>query len=143
MAFALAVVNFGLIYALPVRLGELTSWTPARIGLAMVWPLLFGGALSWFVVAASARLRPATVTLALMVTSGLAVPVAALAAWPALLLAAQAAASIAAASGQGVLAGRAVAAAPESRRPVAIGLFNLCYLLGTAFGPVVMGLLVQ
>ncbi|MDP9869598.1 MULTISPECIES: MFS transporter [Streptosporangium] len=61
------------------------------------------------------------------------------AAAPGLLLA-QAAASIAAASGQGVLAVRAVSAAPEEHRPAAIGLFNLCYLLGTAFGPAVVAL---
>lgn len=140
LAFALAVGNFGLIYALPVRLSELTTWSSAQIGVAMVWPLLFGGALSWSVVAASARMRPRLMITALAVTGVAAALAAAFTSWVPGLLVAQAAASIAAASGQGVLAVRATSAAPEEHRPAAIGLFTLCYLLGTAFGPAVVAL---
>ncbi|MET8337600.1 MFS transporter [Streptosporangium canum] len=140
LAFALAVGNFGLIYALPVRLSELTTWSSAQIGVAMVWPLLFGGALSWSVVAASARMRPRPMIAALAVTGAAAALAAAFTSWVPGLLIAQAAASIAAASGQGVLAVRATSAAPEEHRPAAIGLFTLCYLLGTAFGPAVVAL---
>ncbi|MEV4066878.1 MFS transporter, partial [Nonomuraea dietziae] len=143
LAFALAVGNFALIYALPARLTELTSWTSAQIGVAMVWPLLFGGGLSWFVVAASARMRPRPVIAALVVAGVAAALTAAFTGWAFGLLAAQAAASIAAASGQGVLAVRATSAAPEEHRAAAIGLFNLCYLLGTAFGPAIVALLVS
>ncbi|OUC93185.1 MFS transporter [Streptosporangium minutum] len=140
LAFALAVGNFGLIYALPVRLSELTTWSSAQIGVAMVWPLLFGGALSWSVVAASARMRPRPMITALAVTGAAAALAAAFTSWVPGLLIAQAAASIAAASGQGVLAVRATTAAPEEHRPAAIGLFTLCYLLGTAFGPAIVAL---
>ncbi|MEU4723336.1 MFS transporter [Nonomuraea dietziae] len=143
LAFALAVGNFALIYALPARLTELTTWTSAQIGVAMVWPLLFGGGLSWFVVAASARMRPRPVIAALVVAGVAAALTAAFTGWAFGLLAAQAAASIAAASGQGVLAVRATSAAPEEHRAAAIGLFNLCYLLGTAFGPAIVALLVS
>ncbi|WP_031169143.1 MFS transporter [Streptosporangium roseum] len=140
LAFALAVGNFGLIYALPVRLSELTTWSSAQIGMAMVWPLLFGGALSWFVVAASARMRPHLMITALAATGVAAALASAFVSWVPGLLVAQAAASIAAASGQGVLAVRATSAVPEEHRPAAIGLFTLCYLLGTAFGPAVVAL---
>lgn len=57
------------------------------------------------------------------------------------LLVAQALASIAAASGQGVFAVHSTEAVPDEERPSAIGLFNLCYLLGAAFGPAVVSLL--
>jgi hypothetical protein len=30
---------------------------------------------------------------------------------------------------------------PDERRPAAIGLFTLCYLLGAAFGPAIVALL--
>ncbi|MEE1940150.1 MFS transporter [Streptomyces sp. TRM 70361] len=140
-AFALAVVNFGLMYAIPERLSEHTDWTSSQIGVAMVWPLLLGGTLSWFVVAASARVGrvPVAAVLAAMGVAG------AVTAWlataPPVLLVAQGLASIAAASGQGVLAVHATSAVPDGHRPAAIGLFNLCYLLGAAFGPAVVGLL--
>ncbi|WP_327087838.1 MFS transporter [Nonomuraea sp. NBC_01738] len=135
LALGLAVVNFGLIYALPARF---SGWTRAEVGAAMVWPLLFGGALSWFVVAASTRVRRG-VTLTALVAAGIAAAVTVtLTAWPPALLVAQAAASLAAASGQGVLAVQAADAAAEADRPAAIGLFTLCYLLGVAFGPLLL-----
>lgn len=58
-----------------------------------------------------------------------------------LLLLAQALASIAAASGQGVFAVHSTKAVPDEERPAAIGLFNLFYLLGAAFGPAIVSLL--
>jgi len=48
--------------------------------------------------------------------------------------------SIAAAAGQGALAGRATSAVPDDDRPAAIGLFNLCFPLGAAFGPAIVSL---
>ncbi|MFJ5266351.1 MFS transporter [Streptomyces sp. NPDC088387] len=140
IAFALAVVNFGLMYAVPEALTEHTDWDSDRIGLSMVWPLLFGGALSWFVVAASGPLgrRP---VVAVLVVLGAVAPLLALGTAWTVLLVAQASASIAAASGQGILAGQANDAVHEDQRPAAIGLFNLCYLLGAAFGPSIATLL--
>ncbi|MDQ8707910.1 MFS transporter [Streptomyces sp. LHD-70] len=141
LAFVLAVVNFGLMFAIPDRLGEHTTWSAGQIGIAMVWPLVLGGTLSWFVVAASARLgrRPIIIVLLLF---GIAAPVVTEFGTTSLvLLAAQALASIAAASGQGVFAVQATSALPDEERPSAIGLFNLCYLLGAAFGPAIVALL--
>ncbi|MGP3986458.1 MFS transporter [Streptomyces sp. 3N207] len=141
LAFLLAVVNFGLLYATADRLDEHTTWLPGQIGAAMVWPALLGGTLSWFVVAISGRLgrRPIIVVLLLL---GLTAPVVTgFSTAPLLLLAAQAIASIAASSGQGVFAVQATAALPDTERPSAIGLFNLCYLLGAAFGPAAIALL--
>ncbi|MFE3452621.1 MFS transporter [Nonomuraea sp. NPDC059194] len=141
LAFALAVGNFALMYALPVRLAP--HWTAGQIGMAMVWPLLLGGTLSWFVVAASARVRPGLVIGALAVLGGAAPVAVAIGDWPPVLLVAQAAASIAAASGQGVLAVRATSSVSQAHRPAAIGLFNLAYLLGAAFGPAIVSLLLE
>ncbi|MET8824592.1 MFS transporter [Streptomyces sp. NPDC004610] len=140
IALALAIVNFGLMYAVPEALTEHTDWSKDTIGVSMVWPLLFGGALSWFVVAASGPLgrRP---VVSVLVVLGAVAPFLALSGTWLVLLVAQACASIAAASGQGILAGQANDAVREPERPAAIGLFNLCYLLGAAFGPTIATLL--
>ncbi|WP_149549100.1 MFS transporter [Streptomyces marokkonensis] len=141
LAFCLAVVNFGMMYAIPERLEDHTSWSSSEIGVAMVWPLLLGGALSWFVVAASARTGRRPVITALVTLAVLGPVLAALTTASLALLAAQALASIAAASGQGVFAVHATSAVPDAQRPPAIGLFNLSYLLGAAFGPAIVSLL--
>lgn len=141
LAFSLAVVNFGLIYAIPVQLSQHTGWTTSQIGVAMLWPLLFGGTVSWIVVAATARTSFRAVTTVLAVAGMVASVTAVLSVSPFVLLIAQAVGSVAAASGQGVLAVRAAAAVPDDHRPAAIGLFNLCYLLGAAFGPAMVLLL--
>ncbi|MFF7855316.1 MFS transporter [Streptomyces sp. NPDC007904] len=141
LAFCLAVVNFGMMYAIPERLEDHTSWSSSEIGVAMVWPLLLGGTLSWFVVAASARTGRRPVIAALVTLAVLGPVLAVLATASLALLAAQALASIAAASGQGVFAVHATSAVPDEQRPPAIGLFNLSYLLGAAFGPAIVSLL--
>ncbi|CCH32223.1 MFS transporter [Actinosynnema sp. NPDC047251] len=140
LAFVLAVVNFGLMYVLPPRLTEHSGWTSGEVGLALLWPLLFGGLVSYVVVAATARtpfrvvavLFPALAAIGLVLTGVSVVPV--------VLLVAQALASLAAASGQGVYAVRAGNAVDSHRAP-AMGLFNLTYLLGAAFGPAIAALL--
>ncbi|WP_435867342.1 MFS transporter [Streptomyces werraensis] len=142
LALCLAVVNFGMMYAIPERLEDHTSWSTSEIGVAMVWPLLLGGALSWFVVAVSAARAGRRFVITAL--AGLALAGAVLAAVgtsPAVLLAAQALTSIAAASGQGAFAVHATSAVPDAERPTAIGLFNLAYLLGAAFGPAIVSLL--
>ncbi|MEV2278342.1 MFS transporter [Nocardiopsis sp. NPDC049922] len=140
LALALAIVNFGLMYAVPQALTEHTDWTIDRIGVSMVWPLLLGGGLSWFVVAASGPLGRRPVVTVLVVLGAVAPLLALSGSWTVLLVA-QASASIAAASGQGVLAGQAQDAVRAADRPSATGLFNLCYLLGAAFGPSIATLL--
>ncbi|MHC0433251.1 MFS transporter [Streptomyces sp. O3] len=140
LAFLLAVVNFGLMFAIPDRLGDHTSWSTSQIGVAMVWPLLLGGTLSWFVVAASGRVGRGPI-IAVLLLLGVSAPlVTGFGTTSLVLLAAQALASIAAASGQGVFAVQATGALPDEERPSGIGLFNLCYLLGAAFGPAIVAL---
>ncbi|MFI6818349.1 MFS transporter [Nonomuraea sp. NPDC050328] len=135
LAFGLGVVNFGLLYALPGPLAAGTGWSGTAVGLAMTWPLLFGGLASYGVVAWTERLPFALSAALLAGLAATATVVALLGTAPPALLVAQGLASVAAASGQGVLAGRARTAVPEKDRPAAMGLFNLAYLLGTAFGP--------
>jgi MFS transporter, DHA2 family, metal-tetracycline-proton antiporter len=140
-ALFLAIVNFGLFYAAPTLLAWQTGWPPAAVGAVMLWPYLLGGALSWLVVALTARLRLRTLAACLAAT----VVAAALVAWSVaavpILLVAFAAGSVAAAAGQGALARHAAEAVPGPYRSPAIGMFNLCYLLGTAFGPAIVGLI--
>ncbi|MFE3330616.1 MFS transporter [Streptomyces sp. NPDC059202] len=137
LAFGLAVVNFGLMYAIPGTLSVTTDWSADRIGLAMVWPLLLGGLVSWPVAAVSTRLGHRTMVTVLVALAVLGVAAATRGTGLPVLLAAQAAASVAAASGQAVLGARAAGVSPADEMPSALGLFTLCYLLGAAFGPAV------
>ncbi|MFC4061193.1 MFS transporter [Planomonospora corallina] len=137
LAFLLAAANFGMIYLLPALLAERTGWTSGAVGAAILWPLLFGGLVSYGTIAATAK---APVKAVAVLFSGLAAAGVALAGAgvsPAVLLVAQAFTSLAAASGQGAFAARATAAVPGRARATAMGLFNLCYLLGAAFGPAI------
>ncbi|MDP4511876.1 MFS transporter [Nonomuraea turcica] len=136
-AFLLAAVNFGMMYALPPLLAEGAGWTGQQVGLAITWPLLLGGILSYLVIAVTAR-APFQLLIAIFAASaGAGIVLAGLNVPPFALLMAQALTSIAAASGQGALATRAGAAVPDGARPAAMGLFNLAYLLGAAFGPAI------
>lgn len=137
LAFALAVVNFGMFYAIPVLLSR-HGWSAGEIGIAMLWPLLLGGMASWAVVAFTARLRFGAVVPGFVVAAVVAPLIAAFAVAPAVLLVAPGITALAAASGQGVFVVRATAAVPDDHRPAAIGLFTLCYLLGAAFGPAIV-----
>ncbi|MBN6054832.1 MFS transporter [Nonomuraea sp. RK-328] len=153
-AFLLAVANFGMMYALPPLLAEGAGWTGAQVGVAITWPLLFGGLASYAVIALTARvpfgllatiftaLAAAGVALAGLVAATALPARAALDAAPLALLSAQGLTSVAAASGQGAFAMRAGSTVPEAARPAAMGLFNLAYLLGAAFGPSIATLLV-
>lgn len=136
LAFALAVVNFGLMYVLPPRLTGQSGWTSGEVGLAILWPLLFGGLMSYVVVAVTAKTPFRAVAVLFPALAAIAVLLAGASVAPAVLLIAQALASLAAASGQGVYAVRAGAAAGP-HRAAAMGLFNLTYLLGAAFGPAI------
>ncbi|MEU6857334.1 MFS transporter [Glycomyces sp. NPDC046736] len=142
IAFVLAVANFGIVYAAPGRLGDLTAWTPGQLGLAVAVPYLFGGVTSWLLVARSARLRYPTLITALLLASAAAVAAVTLGnALVPLLFAGMATGSLAAATGQGALALRATKST-STQSATAMGLFNLCYLLGAAFGPAIAALAV-
>ncbi len=137
LAFVLAVVNFGMFYGIPVLLTRHAGWTAGEIGLATLWPLLFGGLASW-VVTVTARLRFGAVVTGFVI-AGIASPLVVLSSVaPLVLLVAPGISSVTAASGQGVFVVRAV---PDDHRSAAIGLFTLCYLLGAAFGPALVTLL--
>ncbi|MEU5259206.1 MFS transporter [Amycolatopsis sp. NPDC021455] len=142
LAFTLAVINFGMFYAIPVLLSRHAGWTAHQIGTAMLWPLLFGGAGSWVVVAVTARVRFGPLITGFAIAGGVAVLIAVSSGTPLVLLLAPAVSSIAAAAGQGVFAVRATAAVPDGCRSAGIGLFTLCYLLGAAFGPAIVALLI-
>lgn len=141
LAFALAVVNFGILYAAPGLLAAPTGWTTAQLGVALLVPYLCGGALSWFLVAASGRLgfRALIAVLACAAATAMAFVVFGTA-WLPLLFAGMVTGSLAAATGQGALTLHAAAVVPDPDRPTAIGMFNLCFLLGVAFGPVIAAL---
>jgi MFS transporter, DHA2 family, metal-tetracycline-proton antiporter len=141
LAFTLGVVNFGILYAASPLLARHTGWTTGQIGVAMLWPYLLGGALSWFLVAASARVRPG-VTIGALLTAGLAAPlIVASSGWLPVLLLGMAVGSLAASTGQGALAVRATTVVPAAHRPEAIGLFNLCYLVSVGIGPAITAML--
>ncbi|TWF75565.1 MFS transporter [Pseudonocardia hierapolitana] len=143
LALALAVVNFGIVYAAPAMVTDLTGWTSGQLGLALLWPYLGGGAVSWFLVSGSARLS-FPVWVATLAAGAVAAP--AIVAFGngsvALLFAGMAIGSLAASTGNGALALWAGAAVPQAVRPTAMGLFTLFYLLGAAFGPVLAALAV-
>lgn len=145
-AFLLAVANFGIVYASPELLGDLTGWSTGEMGLALAVPYLAGGAFSWFLVAASTRPGYRTLTGVLLGAGAGAVAVVTAVAlgaeWVPLMFLGMTTGSLAASTGQGALALRAAAAVPEPRRATAMGLFNLCYLLGAAFGPALAALTV-
>ncbi len=140
LAFALAVVNFGMVYVLPRLLTEQSGWTSGEVGLAILWPLLFGGLMSYVVVAVTAKAPFRAVATLFPALAAVALVLAGVSVSPAVLLIAQASTSLAAASGQGVYAVRAGDAA-GSHRAAGMGLFNLAYLLGAAFGPALAALL--
>jgi hypothetical protein len=107
----------------------------------MLWPLLFGGAASWVVVTVTARFSFGAVVTGFVVAGITAALVAVVTVSPLVLLVAPAISSVTAAAGQGVFAVRATAAVPGDDRSAAIGVFTLCYLLGAAFGPSIVALL--
>lgn len=138
LAFGLAVVNFGVLYAVPGLLAALTGWSSGQLGVALLVPYLIGGLGSWLLVAASARLRFGVLAAVLLAGGLFAVASAVLLGGAlSLLFAAMVIGSLSAATGQGALALRAAASVPQAVRPAAIGLFNLCFLLGAAFGPAI------
>ncbi|MFC0439902.1 MFS transporter [Kutzneria buriramensis] len=141
LAFALAVVNFGMFYGVPIQLAKHAGWSASQIGIAMLWPLLLGGTVSWVVVTATARLRMGVVLTGFIAAGVTAALLGLTSVNPVVLLVAPGISALTAASGQGVFAVRATAAVPDERRSAAIGLFTLCYLLGAAFGPAIVALL--
>lgn len=84
--------------------------------------------------------RPRVLTI-LLTTGALAPLTTVLAPWPPMLLLAATLAVLTTSAGQATLAVYATQAAPTHQRPTAIGLFNLGYQLGGAFGPAIATLI--
>ncbi|MFD5101976.1 MFS transporter [Streptomyces albidochromogenes] len=140
-ACALATSYFTLLFAVPQLLAARTDWSTAAIGTGQLVALLAGSFLSLALAAVSARLGRRRVLTLLFTLGALAPVTAAVSTWAPLLLLAAAAAVLTTTAGNANLAVYATQAAPESQRPTVIGLFNLCYQLGGAFGPAVAALL--
>ncbi|WP_318208105.1 MFS transporter [Streptomyces sp. SJL17-1] len=141
LACAFATSYFTLLFTVPQLLSDRTDWSTATIGAGQLAALLVGSVLSMVLAAAAAGLgRPRVLTILLAVGT-LAPLTAALTPWAPLLLLVATPAVITASAGQATLAVYATQAAPSAQRPTAIGLFNLCYQLGGAFGPAIAALI--
>ncbi|SEM43425.1 MFS transporter [Rhodococcus maanshanensis] len=142
LACAVATSYFTLLFTIPQLLRDRTEWSTAAIGAGQLVALLTGSALSLVLAAAAVWIGRSRVLAVLIAVAVLAPLTAALTPWAPLLLVAATLAVFATTAGQATLAVYATAAAPESQRPTTIGLFNLCYQLGGAFGPAIAALIV-
>ncbi|MFE1347836.1 MFS transporter [Streptomyces sp. NPDC058757] len=142
LMLALSTVNFGLMYAGPVRVAALTGWGPVPIGAYAALAALAGALASWGLVRLGPRLGTARVRALLAAGGVLAVALAAAGPWAWLVLLGSAVGSLATAGGQGLLTGASAAGLPESLRDSAVGLFNLAFLTGVAAGPALAAALV-
>ncbi|MFJ8012141.1 MFS transporter [Streptomyces sp. NPDC096339] len=142
LALVLSSSYFTLLFAVPRLLSDRAGWDRGAAGAGQLVALLTGSALSWLLAAASVRMSRTAVRTTLAGIGTLAVVTAVCADRGPLLLTATLCAVFAATGANAVLSMHAASAAPESRRPTAIGLFALCYQLGGAFGPAVATALV-
>ncbi|MGK5632023.1 MFS transporter [Streptomyces sp. URMC 123] len=142
LALALATSYFALLYIIPRLLTDEAGWSDGSIGIGTLVVQVIGSALSFVLAAVAARMgRPAVV--AVLIALGVLAPLAvAIWVWAPLLLAAMAVALFAAAGGQATLMVHATDSVEDRKRPVAIGMFNLCYQIGGAFGPALATLFV-
>lgn len=136
LAGALSTAYFALLFAVPRLMDDATTWGKGTIGVVQMTALLVGGAASWVLAAVSGRLGRGRVTVVL-VALGIAGPLAVLTQWAPVLAVVPGVAVLAASGGLSTLGVRASEAAPASLRPAAIGLLNLTYQLGGAFGPAI------
>ncbi|QEV17827.1 MFS transporter [Streptomyces alboniger] len=137
LACTLATSYFTLLFTVPQLLGERTGWSAATIGTGQLAALLTGSALSMALAAASARMTRRRVLTILLTVGAIAPLTAALTPWAPLLLLVATLAVLATSAGQATLMVYATKGTPDAQRPTAIGLFNLCYQLGGAFGPAI------
>ncbi|GAA2275967.1 hypothetical protein GCM10009853_032610 [Glycomyces scopariae] len=140
LILVLGTSYFALLYVVPSLLDHGTAWNAGTIGLAAMAVQLVAAALAFGLAATASRLGR-TATVGVLIAFGAAAPLLAFAAGPSPALAALGAALIAAAGGQGILIAFATARTDARDTPLAIGLFNLCYQLGGAFGPALLPLL--
>ncbi|MET9378180.1 MFS transporter [Streptomyces sp. NPDC002992] len=142
LACTFATSYFTLLFTVPQLLHDRTGWSTSTIGTGQLVALLAGSVLSMALAVAAARLGRPRVLAILLTTGALAPLTALLTPWPSLLLPVATLAVFTTSAGQAVLAVLAGQAAPAVQRPAAIGLFNLGYQLGGAFGPAIAALVV-
>ncbi|CAM5434365.1 MFS transporter [Streptomyces tanashiensis] len=135
LMLALSTVNFALLYAAPRRVAALTGWGAVETGAVASVAALTGALLSWQLVRAAPALGPARLRVVLALGSAVALVLAVTAPWPAAVLLGSGTSALVTAGGQGLLTGAATGGLPEARHGLAIGLFNLAFLIGVAAGP--------
>ncbi|WP_405921623.1 MFS transporter [Streptomyces sp. NBC_00122] len=141
LACTFATSYFTLLFTIPQLLRDRTDWSTSTIGTGQLVALLTGSVLSMVLAAASARLsRPRVLTI-LLTVGALAPLTAVLTPWAPLLLLVATLAVFTTSAGQATLAVYATQSTTPTQRPTAIGLFNLCYQLGGAFGPAIAALI--
>ncbi|WP_329421806.1 MFS transporter [Streptomyces sp. NBC_01268] len=141
LACAFSTSYFTLLFTIPQLLRDRTDWSTSLIGTGQLVALLTGSVLSMLMAAAAARLGRPKVLAILLAVGALAPLTAVLSPWAPLLLPVATLAVFTTSAGQATLAVYATQAAPGAQRPTAIGLFNLCYQLGGAFGPAIAALI--
>ena len=141
MTLLLSTSYFAMLFAVPRLLAARTSWSAGTIGGGQMAAMILGSALVFGFAAVAPRLPRRLITPLLLGTGGLALAGAFLSPWALPLFAVSTLSLLANSSGQAVLGVRAIEAAPVEKRPVAIGLFNLAFQLGGAFGPTLVVLL--
>ncbi|MEU2119887.1 MFS transporter [Streptomyces sp. NPDC016459] len=142
LACAFSTSYFTLLFTVPQLLRDRTDWSTSTIGTGQMLALLTGSVLSMALAGASARMgRPRVLTI-LLAVGALAPLTATLTPWPSLLLPVATLAVFTTSAGQATLAVYATGSAPAAQRATAIGLFNLGYQLGGAFGPALAALLI-
>lgn len=141
LACTFATSYFTLLFTVPQLLRDRTGWSTATIGTGQLVALLTGSVLSMVLAAASARMGRRRVLTLLLTVGTLAPLTALLTPWAPLLLLVATLAVFTTSAGQATLAVYATQGVPTAQRPTAIGLFNLCYQLGGAFGPAIAALI--
>lgn len=141
MTLLLSTSYFAMLFAVPKLLAAKTSWPAGTIGGGQMAAMILGSALVFGLAAIAPRLPRRLITPLLLGIGGLAPAVAFLSPWALPLFAVSTLSLLANSGGQAVLGVRAMEAAPVEKRPVAIGLFNLAFQLGGAFGPTLVVLL--
>ncbi|MEV0645911.1 MFS transporter [Phytomonospora sp. NPDC050363] len=141
LTLLLSTSYFAMLFAVPRLLGAATTWSTGAIGAGQMAAMITGSALVFGFAAISPRLPHRLIAPLLVGIGTLALALALVTPWAPLLLAVSTLSLLASSGGQAVLGVRAMRAAPEGQRPVAIGLFNLAFQLGGAFGPTLVVLL--
>ncbi|MFI2739721.1 MFS transporter [Streptomyces sp. NPDC018711] len=135
LMLTLSTVNFGLLYAAPRRVAVLTGWGAVETGAVASVAALAGALLSWLLVRAAPGLGPTRLKAALALGSAAGLVLAVAAPWPVAVLIGSGTSALVTAGGQGLLTGAATGGLPAARHGLAIGLFNLAFLIGVAAGP--------